>query len=46
VVLVREVEEAARDTALLEDVEQGESVRHGETVVEVVVDDEVGGVEL
>jgi hypothetical protein len=46
VVLIREVQEATWDAAFLEDIEQGQTLRYGETVVQIAVDDELRGVEL
>lgn len=42
-ILIGEVEESAWYAALLEDVEEGETLGDGQTVVEVAVDDEHGG---
>ena len=46
VVLVREVEEAGRHTEELQSVEHGNAFADGESVVEVVVDDELGSGEV
>jgi hypothetical protein len=46
VILVGEVEEAAGDAEQLKGVEHGDTLAHGETVVEVVVDDELRGGEV
>jgi hypothetical protein len=43
VVLIREVEEARGHTNVLQDVEQGDTVTFGQTVVEGVVDDKLRG---
>lgn len=43
VVLSGEVEEARRNTDVLEDVEESDTVTLGKTVVKSVVDDELGG---
>lgn len=41
-VFIWEVQEATRHTTLLEDVEQQQTLRDGETEVQIVMDDEMG----
>lgn len=37
-ILVREMQELRRDSQLLEDIERGESLAHGQTVIQLSVD--------
>lgn len=45
-VFIRKIQKATGNSALLEDVEKRHTLRHGETVVVVTVDDEHGGIPL